>query len=126
MTYTVEYNANTKIIESHFQGETDLEELKEVARKTLQIVQQTNCLNVLTDLSDASLNASVVDLFEHPQQLAEIIQEAGLNVHMLKRAFVVRGDGENFKFYEDVAVNRGHTVMLFHDLDKARNWLQGK
>jgi len=126
MTYTVEYNANTKIIESHFQGETDLEELKEVARKTLQIVQQTNCLNVLTDLSDASLNASVVDLFEHPQQLAEIIQEAGLNVHMLKRAFVARGEGESFKFYEDVAVNRGHTVMLFHDLDKARNWLQGK
>lgn len=126
MAYTVEYNSTENIVESHFQGETTLEELREMARKVMPIVNETNCMNVLTDLSNAYLNTSILDLFYHPQTLAEIIEEAGISFRDLRRAFVIAEDIEKemFKFYENVAVNRGHTVMLFHDIEEARKWLQ--
>ncbi len=126
MTHTVEYNSAAHIVESHLHGETSLGELKQTAREAMLIVKEKNCFHILTDLLDAHLNASASEMYFHPQELAQIITEAGLTVHQLKRAFVVAEASELFKFYENVAVNRGHTAMLFSDIEEARKWLQQK
>ncbi len=124
MTHTVEYNSERHIVESHVHGETDLGELQRIARETMRVVKEKNCFNILTDLLDARLNASTADMYFHPQDLAEIIKEAGLSVHQLQRAFVVSETSELYKFYENVATNRGHNAKLFNDLEEARAWLQ--
>ena len=124
MAHSIEYNSEANIIESQYQGEIELNELLEGTREIMQLIKQTNCFNILTDLSNATLNASVLDLYDHPQQLVQVIEEAGIQFYKLKRAFVSKESGERFIFYEDVAVNRGHNVKQFQKIEEARRWLQ--
>jgi hypothetical protein len=50
----------------------------------------------------------------------------GVSAHKIKRAFVIKGDENDYDFYETTSVNRGLNVGIFHDKEEAINWLTAK
>ena len=57
--------------------------------------------------------------------MQDIFAANGMDIFSIRRALVAQDDLENFRFFENVAVNRGQRVKLFTDIDEARRWLLG-
>ena len=79
---------------------------------------QTDLL--LVDLREAKVEASTTDIFELPSHLAGV----GLT-RRHQVALAVAQDKRDYDFLELVSANRGYSIKVFEDLDKAKSWLTG-
>jgi hypothetical protein len=123
MAYSVEYDPTEEIIVAKITGKTNLADLREVLLIIIQLVKQRKCFRVLTDLREAKVNASVVEMYNLPGEITNLIKENNLNFHAIKRAFVAPKDKGHLDFYETVSRNRSHNVRLFYDLEEAKIWI---
>ena len=123
MTHTINYNPEDRIIEIRVQGDLSLNEVKEIISESRQIAKDQDCYLVLNDMRQAIWKLSVVEVYEIPNILKELLSQTGLHAHKYKRAFVVTDDQKNYNFFETVSANRGQTAKLFFDIDEARKWL---
>ena len=105
-------------------GKADLAELREFAVSIIRTAKRENCFRILTDLSKAELNMTVMQTFNLPQDITEFAAAAGLDIHAFKRAFVASENQDVLDFYETVARNRSHYTRLFHDIEEAKAWLK--
>ena len=121
--YTVSYNPEFHCIEVELRGDVDLSIAEEVRAEAIKLVKKHNCLSLLADLRKCTPGMSIFDILEQPQKFAEKAVEKDLHPHRFKRALVLGQETETPKFYETVALNRGHNVRLFCDLEGARRWL---
>ena len=124
MAYSVEYDSTEEIIVATITGKTNLSDFREVLLIIIQLVKQRKCFRILTDLREAKLNASVVEIYNLPGEISELVIEKGLHFHAIKRAFVAPKDKGHFDFYETVSRNRSHNVKLFYDLEEAKAWMR--
>ena len=124
MAYSVEYDSTAEIIVANITGKTNVADLREVLFIIIQLVKQRQCFRILTNLQEAKINASVVDIYNLPGEISERIKESNLNFHAIKRAFVASKDKGHLDFYETISRNRSHNVKLFYDLEEAKAWLQ--
>ena len=90
----------------------------------IRTAKRENCFRILTDLSKAELNVSVMQTFNLPQDIVEFAAAEGLEIHAFKRAFVVSENQDVLDFYETVARNSSHHIRLFHDIEEAKAWLK--
>lgn len=125
MAHSVEYDPKEKIIIAKIMGKTEITELRKVGASLIHLAKQENCFCILTDLSHADLNVTTLEIFNLPQDLAEIAKTEELNVYLLRRAFVALKDQAILDFYETVSRNRSHHTRLFFDFEEAKNWLRG-
>ena len=124
MAYSVEYDSTEEMIVANITGKINAFDLREVLLIIIQLVKQRQCFRILTDLREAKLNASVVEIYDLPGEISEIIKKNDLNFHTLKRAFVAPKDKGHLDFYETVSRNRSHNVRLFYDLEEAKTWMR--
>lgn len=125
MNHSVVYDPEEKIIIAKITGKTELAGLREVGENIIQLAKQKNCFRILTDLSDADLHVTTLEVFNLPQDLTEIAKFQRVEIHTLKRAFVALKDQVILDFYETVSRNRSHHTKLFFDFEEAKNWLRG-
>ena len=126
MSHTIIYNSESHVIEIKVQGKLTVDEIREITSEIAQIAVAKNCFLCLSDLREARLNLSTLELYELPQIISDMLASAGVNVHGFKRALVVAKDLENFRFFETVTSNRSQNARLFQDIDEAKKWLSEK
>lgn len=60
MTYAVEYDPAEGMVMARITGKADLAELREFAVNIIRTAKRENCFRILTDLSKAELNVTVM------------------------------------------------------------------
>jgi hypothetical protein len=126
MPHTLKYNPDMQMIEANVFGEVSLNEVGDTIAELVVMLKENDCSLMLNNYLEASIKLSTTEIYRLPSIIAEIFVSSGVNVHRLKRAFVVKNDLEDFKFFEVVALNRGQNIRIFHNIDEARNWLLEK
>ena len=131
MAYQVIYSADEDCVHATIEGVVDLAMAHRYAREIIKQLSAQNCLRVLSDMRQASIQLSTMDLYDLPAWIEEVLEEAGVN-RAVKRALVVAKDFSEYRFFETVSRNHGHllevfadsnTTGIFRDTMKAREWL---
>ena len=122
MQYKVEYDQENDCLIGCFQGvfsSTSFysDYVEELRRKA----QEHDCLRFLHDFRNVRIEMSTTDLYTFSNEMRnERIDPKW------KRALVVAQQYLNDSmFFETAAVNRGHRVRVFGELDEAVAWLKG-
>ena len=118
MVFDIHYDQEYNCIKGSYNGNINLEAIKEYAKEIKKTVSKHNCKHFFNDLRKANLDLSTMHIYNIPNLLIQL----GID-HSWRIAIVVLKDSEDYSFFETVAVNRGHIVKLFMDPDEAMNWL---
>ena len=118
MPHELSYDSETNCATLRFQGEVTMALIREVAPQVASLCKEKGCRHLLNDMSAATINLSVFELFDSPKTM----DESGVS-RTIKRALVVPSDFDESQFLEDVSRNRGHNLMVFKDMAKAKDWL---
>ena len=89
----------------------------------VQMAKDRGCFRILNDMREATLNLSMVEVYNLPNLFAETASTASLQVYKFKRALVISEDQALLPFFENVSRNRLHKVRLFHTIEEAEQWL---
>jgi hypothetical protein len=120
MEYNVDYDQENDYLIASLEGVINLEKIKEYVREIVKKGQECNCKHVIGDLRKLRITGDTMSIFNLP----EVVEIEGID-QSWKRAYVVdEMDKQHFRFYENVAVNRGHRIEVFTEFDAAINWLK--
>lgn len=102
-------------------GEMEVTAARAFCAATTAYARERDCLKVLIDHRDLIFHLSTMDIF----QMNQYAEELGLR-RFSRIAFVMsqeKSNRENFRFFENVFVNRGYGVKIFIHYDQALQWL---
>ena len=118
MSHELSYDSELGCIVLHIEGKVTVEVIRELAPEVASMVEETGCRRILNDMSVATIDVAVMDLFDSPK----IMSESGI-ASDTKRALVVPCSFAKSGFLETVTRNRGQNLMVFEDVDEAKEWL---
>ena len=118
MAHTISYDSGMGCVILCIRGKITIEQIQGLAPQVAHMLQETNCRRLLNDMSAAVIEVSPVNLYRSPQ----IMDESGI-MRDTRRALVLPADFRDARFLEDVPRNRGHNLMVFTDVEKAKEWL---
>jgi len=124
MSHTVEYDPEENMVIAKVMGKVGLPDLLECIANILRVAKQENCIYILTDLHEATLEVSVSQIFSLSDTIGGMAKEQGMAIHAFKRVFIAAKGQDILKLYENASVNRNHNTKLFHDIEEAKSWLQ--
>jgi len=125
MPYSLHYE-EAGFIRLTYEGDATLKDMKEIIAQGVALASEKNCARILSDFRNLKLTISFMDLYSIPNLQASQSKELNTSFYKFKRAVVVpEADLKRYKFFEDVAVNRSHTIKIFIDMDAAIEWLLG-
>jgi hypothetical protein len=123
MPNSVTYDAGSDLILISCNATVNSSAIHEIASAMAVVAKKYECFRILSDFREATLDLSLIEIYDLPKLVADILSAAGLQVHKYKRALVVTNDMDDFVFFETVSRNRGQPVMLFRSIEKAKEWL---
>ena len=123
MPHTVIYNSELHIVESKLLGNLTVGEVDGIVTDIAQIAKEKNCHLIFIDFREVSRKLSILQIYELPDRIRNILTSFEINVSFYKRANIVANDLDDYIFHENVMVNRGHNEKVFTDIDKAKEWL---
>ena len=88
MSYTVEYDPEENMVIAKVMGKVGLPDLLECIANILRVAKQENCIYILTDLHEATLEVSVSQTFSLPDTIAGMSKEQRMAIYSFKRVFV--------------------------------------
>jgi len=118
MSHRLSYDPDIDCILLTFDGVFNIDRLVEVAPEVARLCKEQNCRRVLNDMSAASFELSLVDMFDSPR----LLDESGVS-RATKRALVLPESFTEAEFLQTVTLNRGHTLKVFRDREEAKRWL---
>ena len=123
MATTLTHDGSRGLIEVVLAGRTTREDLADVTSRGIALVRDTGTFDVLIDLTDLELAASLLDVYNLP---ARQYQDENLDRRVRLGLVMPRQPRERdaAQFYEDACVNRGWQVRSFPDRDAALAWLE--
>ena len=124
MSHTVEYDPEENMVIAKVMGKVGLPDLLECIANILRVAKQENCIYILTDLHEATLEVSVSQIFSLSDTIGGMAKEQGMAVHDFKRVFIAAKGQDILELYENASVNRNHNTKLFHDIEEAKSWLK--
>ena len=124
MSHTVEYDPEENMVIAKVMGKVGLPDLLECIANILRVAKQENCIYILTDLHEATLEVSVSQIFSLSDTIGGMAKEQGMAIHAFKRVFIAAKGQDILKLYENASVNRNHNTKLFHDIEEAKSWLR--
>jgi hypothetical protein len=123
MPHIIDYNPATQTIEIKVHGTIVLNQVIEVYTELARLAKEKNCLLFLIDFTEATISLSTMEIHDLPKTLADIFAPSGIPANKLRRAYVVSNSLEDFRFFENVTLNRGQNTKIFRDLTEAKEWL---
>ena len=125
MTTTLEYNSKLHIIEIVHAGRTTEANLTAVTTKGIELTKEKNIFDVLIDVTEIELAASLFDIFNLPaKQYAEKALDHRIRIGLVQPK--LSKEKENAQFYETACVNRGWLVKTFSNRNDAIDWLKNR
>ena len=126
MPYTLNYE-EAGFIRLIYEGDAKLTDMQAVIEQGVALAMEKDCFRVLSDFRTMNLNLSVMELFSIPTNQISQSKELKVPFYKFRRAVVVPKEKfGNYKFFENVAVNRSHQVKIFIEPDDAIVWLLQK
>jgi hypothetical protein len=111
------------IIETMYAGNLTPDELSDAVMETLSLIRAHDVMLLLADCTTLEGGHSISDLYG----LADAVLKTGL-AHRIKEAVLlpeIPDTEERVRFWETTCFNRGITVRIFDDRQKALDWLLG-
>lgn len=124
MAHKTIFNLEIGIIETKLEGVIAFSELKEVISELTIISQTEQCYFWLNDFSEANPQFSVTEIYEFPKLIVEAATSLNIEASQIKRAVVMSTGEADYPFAKTIALNRGQSLELFDDIEKARTWLK--
>lgn len=121
MPYKIESNIEKDYIDITYTGIVTPDEVMEVESKVIVLVNKDRPTMFLTDMLNAELTFSIVNLFGKPDDWNAM----GFN-RANRLAIVAQRDGkhwENLQFFETTCINQGWQVILLSNRAEAIEWL---
>ena len=118
MKYEISYSEEKKVVIGKVDGYFDLSVVSEIAGQLVKLNRQTNCDKILTDLRDAEITSSTMEICRMPKAMSD----AGLP-RMCMIALLIKEIKPDYRFLETVSMNHGQQVELFNDMGAAIAWL---
>jgi hypothetical protein len=118
MPWSIEYNADLKIISVTCSGEWTPEQDSRMLAELKHTSESRGCLSFLIDFRMVRFKFEFMSIYNR----AEIYEGMQFSKDT-RAALVVTKLMDNHSFYENVCVNRGFKVRLFESLEKATRWL---
>ena len=125
MPWSVNFNPSLGIIEEVFYGLVTASELTEATSQRILLQKETSIMEILNDVSDVKLEASVIDILNFPDK-----QYPEENAHRKTRMALILPKCNKTRnmaeFFMTASLNRGWNVRPFEERQSALDWLQGK
>ena len=124
MAWDVRYLEDKNIICIVNKGPSTYQDYEEQTSKALELDKVHNTHLFLSDNSEATNVAEIMDIYKLPA----LYDELG-SCRINKLAVIVpkfSDKNEAYEFYETICNNRGWNVKLFHDKQDAIEWLQAE
>lgn len=118
MGYSVCYDGTDDCVILTVTGVVDMETIRVMAAEVAAKCEEMDCTHILNDMSNADIQVSFMDVFSSPS----VIEASGIP-SKTKRALVVPEDFSEREFLETVTRNAFHNLVVFTDLEKAKEWL---
>ncbi len=120
MEYNVDYDQENDYLIASDEGVLNFETMKKYVREIVNKAQECNCKRLLNDLRKARIGKDTMTIFSTP----EAMEIEGIDQSWQRAVVVDEQNKGDFRFYETVAVNRGHWIKLFTEFDDAITWLK--
>ena len=101
-------------------GKRSVDSIKEATKQIAEKCDKLKCESALVDIREFKERINFSEIFELvAENLPKIIN------HKINKVAIVDMEGYNFnkQFFENVAINRGHNVKIFTDMNEAIQWL---
>ena len=118
MKYSLFVDPDIPCIVLACEGKVDIQAIRELAPQVAHKCAETGCPRILIDMSAATLELSVMQVFESPA----IMDSAHIS-RTTKRAGVMPAGFADAHFLETITRNRGHNFKLFSSVAEAKAWL---
>ncbi len=119
MPFHVKYDSKIDCVVTTITGNIDKSLIDDFFVEVGKIVAENNCRQILSDVRDAKIIASVADIYN----MAKSIKSKGI-LTSLRRAIVISKDHKDYTFWETVCYNQGHQmVKIFQNYEQAKDWL---
>ena len=126
MSHKTVFNAEQGIIETKLEGTVHFEEVRDLVADSTALAREHGCYLWLTDYSEAQPELSTIEIYDLPKLFSDAANSLNVQVFQIKRAVVVSRDHASYPFARTVSQNRGQSLELFDDIEKARSWLTNK
>jgi hypothetical protein len=120
MEYNVDYDQENDYLIASYEGVLNFETMKEYVREIVSTAQECNCKRLLNDLRKVRITGATMAIFNTP----EAMEIEGMDGSWKRAVVVDEQYRQDFRFYENVAVNRGHRIKVFTEFDDAIIWLK--
>jgi len=120
MPYNLEIKREKDFLFAIIKGNRTSESIKNATKEICENCINNQCTKVLVDVRDFKDHISTMNTFDLASvELPDIIRKSIEKVAILDMEVFEKGQ----KFFENVAVNRGHVVKIFTDINDAKQWL---
>lgn len=127
MSYEIVYNSELHFLGVTIQGKYAFAEGKELIVEVAEAIKKNDCFLLLIDVRNIELGFSIFEFYETPRILHDVMSAANIPIHRIKRAVLIKKgmltSVFDSKFMENVNINSGLKMKLFHDTDEAQKWL---
>ena len=120
MKFNVHYDQENDYLIASMEGVLNFETMKAYVSEIVKKAQECNCKRLLNDLRKVRIGEDTMTIFNTP----EAMEIEGIDQSWKRAVVVDEQNRRTFRFYETVAMNRGHNIKLFTDYGKAVEWLR--
>jgi hypothetical protein len=117
--YQTSSSVNEGILEIIFTGEVTKDTVEKLANEGLFIIIENGLKNVLVDVRALKGRLGIMDTYSIVRNPSE---KPSMNCALVD----LPAHEEYIKFLETTAINAGHSLRCFTDIDAARAWLNSK
>ena len=101
-------------------GKRSANSIKEATKQIVEKCTKHKCTKVLVDVRDFTDRINFSEIFNLvSKNLPDLIDDKINKVAIVD----IKGHSFNKDFFENVAINRGHNVKIFTDINNAIQWL---
>jgi hypothetical protein len=121
MSYQIQYLPDQGMVQVTVPAVIEPVAAQAITQEAIRVIKQHRATRVFCDATSMQLAMSVPDLY----RIVELFHAEGMP-YGTRIAIVVpraREDIEKLEIFGIAALNRGYTVRLFGERDKARQWL---
>lgn len=108
------------IIRAVYRGKADFDVTTDMLRKVAQIASENKSSLLLFDAREADYQGYQVEAIKHAEQGPSLGNYRAFRIALLGS----KGHDEMFRYFENVAVNRGYQSQAFTDESEAVAWLR--
>ena len=122
MAWQVKYLPDQEIILVKNTGELTYQEFEDQSREVAALSETTQVFEILSDNTEMHTSISIADIFKFPK----LYEEAGMSFRSRIAVLILSEDTgiDDFKFYENVCLNRGYRSRIFFRYEDALEWLK--